>query len=434
MWSCLGGQDIIRGALMIDPLLAGGILIACFVAFNIGGSTTGPAFGPAIGANVLSKTTAGALMGVAFFVGAYTIGRRVVDTLGTELVHDPSVFTLEASIIVLFFIGGALLIGNLSGAPASTSMTAVGAIIGLGLATGELNLAVVGEILAWWILSPIIGFWMAVMVGRYGYNALDRLIAIEQSEGPLVVFKRVEGVRPVIRLGGPQPVTLERASVMVRPALGPKTSRREFVGTAVLISIGCLMAFSSGTSNIANAIAPLVGSGALAMSPGIFIGCGAVAVGALTIARRTMETLGNDITDLPLTAAIVVAVLSSTIVILLSMIGIPASFVVVATVCIVGLGWGRSTNAVSVADAVQGEVSPRVSLDALAADDQAPTVGDPAKGQGPDPGPEPPEADRSSPSELFDPGTTARVILMQNMVPIVATAGSYLTFLLLGAV
>lgn len=141
-----------------DPLLLGGVIIACFVAFNIGGATTGPAFGPAVGANVLSKTAAGALMAVAFFVGAYTIGRRVVDTLGKELVHDPSVFTLEASIIVLFFIGGALLIGNLSGAPASTSMTAVGAIIGLGLATGELNLAVIGEILAWWILSPIIGF------------------------------------------------------------------------------------------------------------------------------------------------------------------------------------------------------------------------------------------------------------------------------------
>ena len=182
---------------MTDPLLIGGVVIACFVAFNIGGATTGPAFGPAVGANVLSKTTAGALMAVAFFGGAYTIGRRVVDTLGQELVHDSSVFTLEASIVVLFFIGGALLIGNLSGAPASTSMTAVGAIAGLGLASGQLNLAVIGEILAWWILSPIIGFWLAVMVGRYGYETIDQLVAIEQSEGPLVVFERVEvDVRP----------------------------------------------------------------------------------------------------------------------------------------------------------------------------------------------------------------------------------------------
>ena len=390
---------------MADLLLVGGVVLACFVAFNIGGSTTGPAFGPAIGADVISKTAAGGLMAVAFFFGAYTIGRRVVDTLGKELVHDPSVFTLESSIIVLFFIGGALLIGNLSGAPASTSMTAVGAIIGLALAAGELNHAVIGEILAWWILSPIIGFWMAVMIGRYWYRDLDRLVAIEQSEGPLV--------------------TTERQGRVPRLTLGPNTTRREFVGTAVLIAIGCLMAFSSGTSNIANAIAPLVGSGAIDMNPAILVGSAAVAVGALTIARRTMETLGNDITELPLTAAIVVAVLSSTIVTLLSLLGIPASFVVVATVCIVGLGWGRSTHAVSFADAVRGEVSPDVSLDALTEDSGTPTVGETGKrtaSTGP------------SQSELFDPGTTVRVVLMQNVVPILATLGSYLTFLVLNVV
>ena len=419
-----------------DPLLLGGVLIACFVAFNIGGATTGPAFGPAVGANVLSKTTAGALMAVAFLGGAYTIGRRVVDTLGQELVHDPSVFTLEASILVLFFIGGALLVGNLSGAPASTSMTAVGAIIGLGLASGELNRAVVGEILAWWILSPIIGFWMAVMIGRYGYETIDRWVAIEQSEGPLLVFERMEiGVRPVLRPDESQVVGLEPADVKVRPALGPNTSRREVVGTVLLVCIGVLMAFSSGTSNIANAIAPLVGSGALAMNPGILIGCGAVAVGSLTIARRTMETLGNDITELPLTAAIVVALLSSTIIIILSALGVPASFVVVATVCIIGLGWGRSTRAVSVAEAVRGEVSPQVTVGALADDGAAPSVGDvdadpashPARRQSRA------EASPGAParSDLFDPGTSVRVILMQNVVPLLATVGSYATFLLL---
>ena len=387
-------------------MLVVGVLIACFVAYNIGGATTGPAFGPAVGAHVLSKPMAGVLMAAGFFLGAVTLGRRVVDTLGEELVHDPAVFTLQASIIVLFLIGGALLLGNLSGAPASTSMTAVGAIIGLGLATDTLNLAVVGEILAWWILSPIIGFWLAVMIGRYAYTPLDQLIAVERSEGPLLVWSRG------------------------RPSLGPNTTPREVVGTAVLIGIGCLMAFSSGTSNIANAIAPLVGSGALGMNTGILIGSAAVAVGALTIARRTMETLGNDITDLPLTAAIIVAILSSTIVILMSALGIPASFVVIATVCIVGLGWGRSTEAVSVAEAVRGDVSPRVSVGALAGDDGAPTVGAPGR--------VPPTADPKTETEeppvrsdLFDPGTTVRVLLMQNVVPLLATVGSYLAFLAL---
>ncbi len=402
---------------MTDPLLIGGVIIACFVAFNIGGSTTGPAFGPAVGADVLSKTTAGTLMGIAFFVGAFTIGRRVVDTLGTDLVHDPSIFTLEASIIVLGFIGSALLLGNLSGAPASTSMTAVGAIAGLGLATGQLNFAVVGEILAWWILSPIIGFWLAVMIGRYWYTQIDRLVAIQQTEGPLV--------------------TIEHVGILVRPTLGPNTTRREFVGVTVLVVIGCLMAFSSGTSNIANAVAPLVGSGALAMNPAIYIGCAAVAVGALTIARRTMETLGNDITDLPLTAAIVVAILSSAIVIVLSVLGIPASFVVVATVCIIGLGWGRSTQAVTVADAVRGEVSPKVSLDALAEEsDQSsgPGAREEASARSASRRFAGGQSTTTAPrSDLFDPGTTVRVILMQNVVPILATGGSYLTFLAINA-
>ena len=397
---------------MIDALLVGGLVIACFVAYNIGGATTGPAFGPAVGAGVISKTVAGGLMSVCFFLGAWTIGRRVVDTLGEELVRDPAVFTLPASIVVLFFIGGALLIGNVSGAPASTSMTAVGAIAGLGLATGELDSAVIGEILAWWIISPVIGFWMAVVIGRYAYGTIDRLIAIERSEGPLVT------------VGGSGPVP--------RPVPGPNTTRRELVGTVVVVGIGCLMAFSSGASNVANAIAPLVGSGAVGMNPGIVIGSIAVAAGALTIARRTMETLGNDITDLPLTAAIVVAVLSSTIVIVLSAIGIPASFVIIATVCIVGLGWGRSTRQVPIAAAVHGNASPRVSVDALTADG-APTVGEPERGESSDEVAADGDGDPPR-SELFDPATTVRVIVMQNVVPILATVGSYLAFALVGPV
>ena len=397
---------------MIDPLLICGIAIACFVAYNIGGATTGPAFGPAVGAGVITKTTAGALMSVFFFLGAFTIGRRVVETLGTDLVRDPGVFTLPASIVVLFFVGGALLVGNLSGAPASTSMTAVGSIAGLGLATGELDSAVVAEILAWWVLAPVIGFWLAVMIGRYYYRRLDRVISIRRSEGPTLA--------------------LERDGTIPRPTLGPDTTRTEVVGTAVVVAIGCVMAFSSGTSNVANAIAPLVGSGAIGMNAGIAVGSIAVAVGAVTIARRTMETLGNDITDLPLTAAIIVALLSSAITIALSAVGIPASFVIIATVCIVGLGWGRSTRRVTVADAVRRSTSPRVSVGALSADG-SPTVGSPEPGDGGGSG------DRHGDevparSELFDPETTVRVVLTQNVVPILATAGSYLVFALVGPI
>jgi phosphate/sulfate permease len=393
-----------------ETLLAVGVLIACFVAYNIGGATTGPAFGPAVGAGAITKVTAAALMSVCFFVGAWTLGRRVVDTLGEGLLADPGVFTLPVSITVLFFVGGALLVGNLSGAPASTSMTAVGAIVGLGLASDSVNWAVVGEIASWWLVSPAIGFWVSVMVGRYFYPRIDNVFAIDQSDGPLLA--------------------LERDGAVPRPVLGPNTTRREFVGTVVVVAIGCLMAFSSGTSNVANAIAPLVGSGELGMNVGILVGSAAVAVGAFTIARRTMETLGNDITDLPLTAAIVVAVISSTIVVALSAAGIPASFVVIATMSIVGLGWGQATRTFAIVDAVRGQATPRMSVGALATDEDAPTVGDPeldGEDTTRDIG-EPSPEDLPESSELFDPSTTVRVVAMQNLVPVVATVGSFLAF------
>jgi PiT family inorganic phosphate transporter len=278
-------------------------------------------------------------------------------------------------------------------------MTAVGAIAGLALAGDVLDLAVMGEIVTWWVVSPIIGFWVSLILGRYFYARLNKRVAMERSEGPLLDFDR-SGLLPI-------------------PGVHETTNRRELIGTVTVIAIGCLMAFSSGTSNIANAVAPLVGSGELAMDPAIILGGIAVTIGAFTIARRTLETMGSDITELPLTAAIVVASVSSTLVVFLSAIGIPASFVIIATMSIVGLGWGRATRPMTVPEAVTSGDAPPVSVDALSADEEGeelPPIGE----EDPD--------DIPRAADLFNPATTARVVLMQNVVPAIATAGAYLTF------
>ena len=383
---------------MVELLLVVGLVVALFVGYNIGGANTGPAFGPAVGAGVLSKVAAAALMSVFFFVGAWTVGRRVVDTLGQDLLTDPGVFTIETSIIVLFFIGGALFVGNYSGAPASTSMTAVGAIAGLGVATGELDWAVMGEIAIWWIVAPLVGFWISMVVGRYFYPTINRWIAITSTEGALLA--------------------LDRTGTIPTPRRGANTTTRELAGAVVVVAIACVMAFSAGTSNMANAIAPLYGAG-VSLDPLMILGGIAVAIGAFTIARRTLDTLGSDITTLPLTAAIVVAVISSGIVIGLSTIGIPASFVIIATMSIVGLGWGRATRTVTVAEGVRGEETLALSKDALTADEpgeEAPEIG------------EEESEDVTEAGELFDPGTTCRVIVMQNVVPVLSTIGAYAAF------
>jgi len=391
---------------MVEALLLVGLVVAVFVGFNIGGSSTGVAFGPAVGSDTVSKVTAAALMTGFALLGGWTIGREVIDTLGSDIVT--TAFTLEISIGVLFFVGLALFLSNVVGVPASTSMTAVGAMAGLGLARGTLNWGEMGRIVTWWLVSPVIAFWVSAVVGRYYYPRLVEWFAVTQTEGSLVV--------------------VDRSGTLPRPELGPNTTRRELAGTLLVVGIGCYMAFSAGASNVANAVAPLYGSGDLEMTQAILLGGGAIGLGAFTIARRTMDTVGNDLTDLPLLAALVVATVSSTIVTGLSALGIPASFVIIATMSIVGLGWGRATRTVTISDAREGD-RPEVSVGALAADTpDAPTVG----GEGGTPEADPPAIgdEESVPraDDLFEPATTARVIFLQNIVPAIATLASFLLF------
>ena len=196
-------------------------------------------------------------------LGGWTVGRNVITTMGSEIVAEE--FTLAAGIVVLFFIGLALFLANVVGVPASTSMTGVGSIAGLGLATNTLNWTTMGEIVSWWIVSPVIAFWVSGVIGRYFYPHLNRLFAVKQTAGSLVA--------------------LDRSRTPPRPTLGANTTVRELVGTLLVVVVACYTAFSAGTSNAANAIAPLVGAGALDIGPGIVLAGLAVGLGAFTIGQ-----------------------------------------------------------------------------------------------------------------------------------------------------
>ena len=403
---------------MVEVLLLVGLAVAVFVGFNIGGSSTGVAFGPAVGSDTLGKVTAGALMTGFALLGGWTVGRNVISTMGGDIVPSDQ-FTLAASVAVLFFVGMALLVSNLFGVPASTSMTAVGAIAGLGVATNTISWETMGRIVTWWLVAPILAFWVCGVIGRYLYPYLDAWMDLDSSDDPALYLDR-SGVVPV-------------------PRRHPNARRREVVGTLLVVGIGCYMAFSAGASNVANAVAPLVGAGVVpsvalgsvrfsGLEVAILLAGGAIGVGAFTIARRTLDTVGNDLTDLPLTAALIVETISASLITFLSLIGIPASLAVSATMCIVGLGWGRATRTTTLSDAAKaarsGE-SPAVSVDALAADGhgggrvksvkEVPNIGEE------DPG-------TLEAGDLFDPAATARVVVLWVLTPSISAVAAYLVF------
>jgi PiT family inorganic phosphate transporter len=370
---------------MVEVLVAVGLVVAIFVGLNIGGSSTGVAFGPAVGSGSLSKLPAAGLMTGFALLGGWTVGRNVVETMGGRIVPQAE-FTLAASVTVLFFVGLALLVSNLFGVPASTSMTAVGAIAGLGIATETIRWGVMGRIVSWWIVAPVIAFWVSAVVGRYVYPHLAARFSREDSDTP-------------------------------------DRTTRELVGVVLVVAIGCYMAFSAGASNVANAIAPLYGNGVLGMDEGILLAAGAIGFGAFTIARRTLDTVGNDLTDLPILAALIVEVISATIITGLSLAGIPASLAVSVTMSIVGLGWGRATRKTTLSAAagaaVAGE-SPEVSVGAVAPEADPPPDAVARIGE--------PDPDALTAKDLFDPATTGRVVVLWILTPSLAALGAYIVF------
>jgi len=413
---------------MVSPLTIAGVVVAVFVGFNIGGSSTGVAFGPAVGSRLVRKATAAALFVGFAFLGAWTVGRNVIATMSSSIV--PAVqFTPAASVAVLFFTGSSLLISNLYGVPASTSMTAVGAIVGLGLATGTLNQALMFVIVSAWIVAPLLSFAVGIVIGRYLYPYLDRYVAFTKFDLHFV--------------------QLDRSGPIPRPYLNPNATLQDIIGSLSVVVIACYMAFSAGASNAANAVAPLVGaSGSLTVEQGILLAVAAFGLGSFTIARRTLEMVGDDITELPILASLIVSVIGGTVITILSYLGIPASLAVSATSTIIGLGWGRASRAATLAElATPTPERPDVEIATGAlvtsrAEEvpTSPTIGDVARhedpAEKPDEMPDVPEVGTEGPADLderslFDPAAAKRIVTMWALTPSLAVAASYPVFVLL---
>lgn len=341
---------------MVTALLVAGLAVALFAGVNTGGSSIGESFGPSVGSDVISMRQASLLMAIFVMLGGITVGRNVVKTLGTEFV-PPEYFTLPAAIGVLLFTGLGILLGNVMRVSVSTSETAVGAVAGLGAALGVLNWETLGVVVTWWLISPVVAFWLSAVIGRYFYDRIEATLDLE-SEG------------------------------------------RSTAGKVLVIAIACYMGFSAGASNVANAVAPLVGAGVIPLIPAVIFGGLALGLGAFLIGPRTMETVGNELTDLSLEGALIVEVISATIITGLSWGGIPASLAITAITCVIGLGWGRATRRVS--------IQKELGLEELTEEDRRHIEEDTV--------------------QLYNPATTRRVVVAWLASPTVAFVLSLVVF------
>lgn len=272
------------------------ILISFFFAMNIGASGAAASMGVAYGAGAITRPrNALILCSIGVILGAVIGGGEVVKTISEGIIPS-SLITIKIVVIILFSATFSLFLANLLGIPLSTSEVTVGSVVGVGIAHQVLYVNNLLWIVMFWILIPIVAFGIAYFVIKmlHSFHFTKKYT----FEGKVV--------------------------------------------TIILIFAGFFEAFSAGMNNVANAVGPLVSANILTVSKGTIIGGAFVALGALLLGRRVLETNGKKITKFTKIEGILISGTGASLVTIASIFGIPVPLTQITSSSILGIGMAKN--------------------------------------------------------------------------------------------
>lgn len=275
-------------------------LLAMFLAINMGASGTAPSFAAAYGANIIKRTMIPGIFGTMVLIGALVAGKQVALTLGQGLLEQ-RLFTLTNTSVILLAVGLSLLFANLIGVPQSTSQSTVLSIAGAATALEGLNSKkLFVEIIPTWLILPVISFLIMFLLAKYIFPMI-------RSRFMVIDFNNL-GAHP-------------------------------FLKWAVLGS-SMYVAFSIGANNVANAAAPIAALTANEMGKmavtnflpililSFLVVTPCFAIGSSLMGHKVTKTTGKEIVTLDPFHAMVISVLTATLLLLASVTrGIPTSLV-----------------------------------------------------------------------------------------------------------
>ena len=272
------------------------IASAIFMGINIGGNNAAASMGAAYGAKARTKRQAIMLIVIFSLLGAVLSGGDVIKTLGNGIVPGNTI-TLVAAIIAISAAALSLFIGNILKVPVSSSQSAVGAIVGIGIFFGVLDTQLLTQIIGWWILTPALAFVLAYICGKYIHPKVLLWLMDHESE-------------------------VQIRNIIVK----------------LLTISGCYVAYSAGANNAASAVGPLVGAGFMDQTTGTIIGGLALGAGAMLIGGRILQTVGTEITELCTIRAIFIEIIAAILVHGASYSGIPVALGQIVPAAVIGIG------------------------------------------------------------------------------------------------
>lgn len=299
---------------MISPLFSHLLipfLVAMFLAVNMGGSGTAPAFSAAYGSNIIRKSLIPGLFGIMVFLGAILAGKGTATTVGKGLLA-PEMMSFTVVSIILFSVAIALLIANLFGIPQSTSQTTVLSVTAAAIYFHAFNSdKLLLEIIPTWFILPIISFFLSLFIGKYIYKPIRKkgyTISKNVNESPILKY--------------------------------------------LVIIMSLYVAFSIGANNVANAAGPIASmtmnelnivdvdkNFILIMILATLIIAPSFGIGSSLFGHKIVKKTAKEIVLFGRIEAVIIAFLSASLLLLASLTkGIPTSLVQLNVAAILGIG------------------------------------------------------------------------------------------------
>ena len=279
------------------------ILLVLLFSLNMGGSNFAVSFAAAHGGRVLSKRKSQILFAIFVFLGAICIGEPVAQTLGSKIIPQ-DLLRLDTVLIILISATLSLFTANLLHVPQSTSLVTVASILGVGLYYGSIYSHTFLYLLPFWIILPLLGYFLTYFLGRLVYPP---------KKNNLWIYEKLVNHGDRLRI--------------------------------FVIIASCYNAFSVGTNNVANAVGPLYGAGIIGDVLGLALIAPIFGLGGLAFANQ-LKTTSTKIVPLGLLTATLICFVTGTLMIIASLLGVPQSFVMIkmaAVFAVAGLKNGHRT-------------------------------------------------------------------------------------------
>jgi inorganic phosphate transporter, PiT family len=369
------------------------LLIAAYLAFNLGANDVANSMGTSVGSGAVSLKKALVIAGVLEFTGAVLFGKEVSGTLATKIAN-PAVFQghpelLALGMLVVLISGSLWLqIATFKNLPVASSHAIVGGIAGVSwvaAGVGAVAWQQIGIISIAWLVTPLVsgtiaaGFYL--FIKKAILDSDDRLTSLKKNIPWLAlsltgIFGTI--VLPAIipdtfQISGDRSaslslnkLTISSAIIGITALLLAFNNRRSLESTAAdsesaeklterifgrfqLLS-ACGVAFAHGANDVGNAIAPVAAilyidrTGTVPIDNLdiplwlLVIGGVGIVAGLAILGKNVIETIGSGIIELQPSKGFAAELATATTILIASRFGLPVSTSHALVGSVVGIG------------------------------------------------------------------------------------------------